>query len=211
MLNRNFVNELVQEDGGYRFLKKIRRSPVFWESKKKDIYAILRTIGCPTWFLTLSANEANWFPLLRNLMRSVHGREDVTDEELRAMSYQQRAELIATDPIQHEQAYVAESRDSMERRFDGNLSEDTAEVLDWVPDVFVGTVEFAQLASGTKLNEVPGTVKFSGGPKHVEMNSLLLTPVPVTKDNLDIVIDANWIKKDEVCQGVRPGTIKVCG
>jgi D-xylose transport system substrate-binding protein len=69
----------------------------------------------------------------------------------------------------------------------------------------------AILASGTKLNEVPGTVKFSGGPKHVEMNSLLLTPVPITKDNLDIVIDANWIKRDEVCQGVKPGSVKVCG
>ena len=27
------------------------------------------------------------------------------------------------------------------------------------------------------------------------MNALLLTPVPITKDNLDIVIDAGWIKK----------------
>jgi len=67
------------------------------------------------------------------------------------------------------------------------------------------------LAQGTKMGEVPGAMKFSGGPKNVEMNSLFLTPVPITKDNLDIVIGAGWIKKDEVCQGVKPGTIKVCG
>jgi D-xylose transport system substrate-binding protein len=67
------------------------------------------------------------------------------------------------------------------------------------------------LARGTKMGEVPGAMKFSGGPKNVEMNSLFLTPVPITKDNLDIVIGAGWIKKDEVCQGVKPGTIKVCG
>ncbi len=67
------------------------------------------------------------------------------------------------------------------------------------------------LAGGTKMGEVPGVVKFSGGPKKVEMNSLFLAPVPITKDNLGIVIDAGWIKKDEICQGVKPGTVKVCG
>jgi D-xylose transport system substrate-binding protein len=67
------------------------------------------------------------------------------------------------------------------------------------------------LAGGAKMNQIPGVVKFSGGPKKVEMNSLFLTPIAITKDNLDVVIDAGWIKSDEVCQGVKPGTVKVCG
>jgi D-xylose transport system substrate-binding protein len=67
------------------------------------------------------------------------------------------------------------------------------------------------LAGGNKMGDIPSVVKFSGGPKHVEMNSLFLTPIPITKDNLDVVIGAGWIKKDEVCQGVKPGTVKVCG
>jgi D-xylose transport system substrate-binding protein len=67
------------------------------------------------------------------------------------------------------------------------------------------------LADSSKMSDIPGAVKFSGGPKKIEMNSLFLTPIPITKDNLDVVIDAGWIKKDEVCQGVKPGTVKVCG
>ena len=66
------------------------------------------------------------------------------------------------------------------------------------------------LAGGTKMNEVSGVATFSGGPKKVAMNSLLLKPVPITRDNLDVVIEAGWIRKDEVCQGVKPGTLKVC-
>jgi D-xylose transport system substrate-binding protein len=69
----------------------------------------------------------------------------------------------------------------------------------------------ALLADGKKMSEIPGVVKFIGGAKKVEMNSLFLKPVPITKDNLDVVIGAGWIKKDEVCQGVKPGTVKVCG
>ena len=67
------------------------------------------------------------------------------------------------------------------------------------------------LADGKKMSDVPGVVTFSGGPKHIPMNALLLAPVPITKDNLGIVIDAGWIKKDEVCQGMPAGTVKVCG
>jgi D-xylose transport system substrate-binding protein len=68
----------------------------------------------------------------------------------------------------------------------------------------------ALLADGKKMTEVPGVMKFSGGPKKVEMNSLFLKPVPIARDNLNLVIDAGWIKKDEVCQGVKRGTVKVC-
>jgi D-xylose transport system substrate-binding protein len=69
----------------------------------------------------------------------------------------------------------------------------------------------ALLADGKTMTDIPGAVKFSGGPKKVEMNAVFLNPVPITKDNLDIVVDAGWIKKDEVCQSVKPGTVKVCG
>ena len=68
----------------------------------------------------------------------------------------------------------------------------------------------ALLADGKAMSDVPGVMKFSGGPKKVAMNALLLTPIPITQDNLAVVIDAGWIKKDEVCRGVKPGTLKVC-
>ncbi|MBN9076242.1 MAG: D-xylose ABC transporter substrate-binding protein [Rhizobiales bacterium 65-79] len=69
----------------------------------------------------------------------------------------------------------------------------------------------SMLANGKKMTEIPGVEKFNGGPKHVEMNSIFLKPIPITKDNLDVVIDAGWITKAEVCQGVKAGSVKVCG
>jgi D-xylose transport system substrate-binding protein len=67
------------------------------------------------------------------------------------------------------------------------------------------------LAGGARMSEIPGAVKFSGGPKRVEMNALLLTPVAITRENLDVVINAGWVTRSEVCQAVKPGTVKVCG
>jgi D-xylose transport system substrate-binding protein len=53
-----------------------------------------------------------------------------------------------------------------------------------------------------KGQTVENAIKWSGGPKGVEMNAILLKPVPITRDNLDTVIKAGWVTKQVVCQGV---------
>ncbi len=67
------------------------------------------------------------------------------------------------------------------------------------------------LANGTAMDALPGVAKFKDGKKGVEMNSILLAPNPITRDNLTDVIDAGWISKDEACAGVKAGAVAVCG
>jgi D-xylose transport system substrate-binding protein len=67
-----------------------------------------------------------------------------------------------------------------------------------------------ELAAGKSMDEIEGTVKFSGGPKGVEMNSYFIAPLPITKENLNVVIDAGWITKEEACQGVAAGSVAAC-
>ena len=45
----------------------------------------------------------------------------------------------------------------------------------------------------------------SGGEKGVEMNAILLEPTPITKDNLNLVIDAGHISKEQACEGATAG------
>ena len=68
----------------------------------------------------------------------------------------------------------------------------------------------SQLADGTAMDAIPNVVKFSGGPAGIEMNSVFLAPVAITKENLDVVIDAGWVTKEVVCQGVGAGTVPAC-
>ena len=67
-----------------------------------------------------------------------------------------------------------------------------------------------ELAGGKKMTDIAGATSFDGGPKKQKMTSLFLTPIAITKDNLDLVVDAGWVTKDVVCQGVKPGSVKVC-
>ena len=59
------------------------------------------------------------------------------------------------------------------------------------------------LANGQKI---VNSFKWAGGPKGVEMEAILLKPVPITRVNLNIVIEAGWVKKQVVCQGVAGAT-----
>ncbi|NNE83906.1 MAG: D-xylose ABC transporter substrate-binding protein [Alphaproteobacteria bacterium] len=66
------------------------------------------------------------------------------------------------------------------------------------------------LASGTAPDKVDGAVKWSGGPKGETMDAIFLKPVPITMDNLNVVIDAGWIAKDRACQGVGADGAPAC-
>ena len=54
-------------------------------------------------------------------------------------------------------------------------------------------------------------IKFSGGQKGVEVNAILIPPNPITKDNLNDVIDGGWVTKEKVCAGVTAGSVPACG
>ncbi|HEY5684181.1 MAG TPA: substrate-binding domain-containing protein [Acidimicrobiia bacterium] len=65
------------------------------------------------------------------------------------------------------------------------------------------------LANGTALGSVAGVVQFDS-PGGNSMTSILLTPLAITRDNLDLVLDAGWITKDALCANVEAGTVAVC-
>jgi len=69
-----------------------------------------------------------------------------------------------------------------------------------------------QLAGGASLADVEGTGEFLYTNKEsgAETNlvSILLTPVPITQENLDQVVDAEWISAEDLCS--TGGTVGPC-
>ena len=51
---------------------------------------------------------------------------------------------------------------------------------------------------------VPGTVKWTGGEHKVTLDARFLKPLAVTSANLDAVVKAGWITRDNLCRGVKP-------
>lgn len=98
MLDHSDVNNLIQTDVGYRFLRNIRSSPAHWESEKKKVCAIIRQFGLPTLFITLSDAESKWFELLINLKSNVDN-VNIAVEEAINLPFNEKARVIRSDAV----------------------------------------------------------------------------------------------------------------
>ena len=58
------------------------------------------------------------------------------------------------------------------------------------------------LAEGTAPDQIEGASKFCDGPNKLCQDAIELAPVAITRNNLNVVLDAGWISKDELCAGV---------
>jgi D-xylose transport system substrate-binding protein len=66
------------------------------------------------------------------------------------------------------------------------------------------------IENGGDLAAVEGAGIFSDGPNGVDMTSILLAPIPITQDNLNLMLEANWLSQEELCAGVEAGSVAVC-
>jgi D-xylose transport system substrate-binding protein len=66
-----------------------------------------------------------------------------------------------------------------------------------------------ELCKNPDISKVTGAApsKTTGG---LATSALLLKPVPITKDNLKVVLDAKWITAAELCKGVTAGSVPGC-
>jgi D-xylose transport system substrate-binding protein len=66
------------------------------------------------------------------------------------------------------------------------------------------------LCADPDIKKVAGVVQFMS-PGGNDMTSIFLTPIPITKDNLNVVLDAGWIDQATLCKDVPAGSVAVCG
>jgi D-xylose transport system substrate-binding protein len=66
------------------------------------------------------------------------------------------------------------------------------------------------LCANPDPSAVAGTAPFTT-PGGIEIASILLEPIPIKQDNLNVVLDAGWIDEATLCQGVEAGSVAACG
>ena len=81
----------------YSFMRDIRGSQAYWQAAKIQLFAMLRTLGPPTLFITFSADDHNWNDLLVVLAKCT-GRE-ITEEEVSRMSTTEKRTPMTSNPV----------------------------------------------------------------------------------------------------------------
>ncbi|KAJ8018856.1 hypothetical protein HOLleu_42926 [Holothuria leucospilota] len=134
------VKELLCLDEGFRVLRTVRGSPPYWENTKKELFAMIRQLGIPTWFMSFSAAETRWLHFLRILGKTVHSKE-YSDAELLNLTWHEKSELIQSDPVT-----CARHFDYMIRRFINDVLLSSYHPVGEIIDHFY-RVEFQQRGS----------------------------------------------------------------
>lgn len=75
----DFVKKLLNNDIGYKFLKPIRGTPAFWQGVQKDLFAMLRQLGIPTWFCSFSSADLRWTELMDIFVKAENIKGNVKD------------------------------------------------------------------------------------------------------------------------------------
>ena len=89
---------MIRKDEGYYIFKQLRNSPAYLETRKKDVFAMIRQLGLPTWFMSFSSADTRWSDLLNMLSALNHGTE-LSEDEIITMTWEQKVKLIQKDPV----------------------------------------------------------------------------------------------------------------
>ena len=92
------VKKLIKRDQGYKFLKQVRGTPAFWEKSKKDLFAMIRQLGIPTFFITFSAADRRWSEITNAILEHL-GRPQMTQEQHESMTWEEHCRIIMENPV----------------------------------------------------------------------------------------------------------------
>ena len=78
-------------------MSSIKGTPTYWKQFSYDVLAIVKQLGIPTYFLTLSSADLRWEELPYTINKL--NNPGLSDEELRNLSYQERCNLSNNNPV----------------------------------------------------------------------------------------------------------------
>ena len=97
LLNTEERQKIVKYNDGYKIFKNIRSSPPYFEQKRKDLMAMIRQLGIPTLFISLSAADTKWTQLLQSIYIQTH-KKIISLNELELLPWPEKCKLISSDP-----------------------------------------------------------------------------------------------------------------
>jgi hypothetical protein len=106
-LNQKHMEDMFFKKEAFQIFKTIRTSPAYWDNRKRELNAMIRQLGLPTFFITFSPAEIKWPELLRTLLRvlGIGQEERYTDEDkypdkfFMELSPDKLYALVSRDPV----------------------------------------------------------------------------------------------------------------
>ncbi|XP_066912801.1 uncharacterized protein [Clytia hemisphaerica] len=100
MLSQNFketVKQFIANDKAFAFMSTVKGTPAYWKKFQQEVLAMVKQLGPPTFFLTLSCADLRWNELI-SIIYKLKG-QNVTNEFIENLSYHERCDLLNSNPV----------------------------------------------------------------------------------------------------------------
>ena len=75
-------------------MQPIRGTPAYLENAQKDLFAMLRQLGIPTWICSFSAAELRWKDIVSTVMQ-----QDNHERSFEDLSWNDKSEILKSNPV----------------------------------------------------------------------------------------------------------------
>ena len=99
VLDTTIQKNITNLDEGYHIFRSIRNSPPYLSMCKKEIMAMIRQLGLPTWFVSLSAADTKWHDLIIILGKLNEDKDYTDDIKENKMTWDHISKLLSSDPV----------------------------------------------------------------------------------------------------------------
>ena len=93
------LSQYVCKEKAYSFMKNIRGSPPYYQRTFYNLLAMIRQLGTPTWFFTLSAADLKWPDMIQTIAKQ-YGIL-YTEEEVRVLPFEEKSNWLKGNPARH--------------------------------------------------------------------------------------------------------------
>jgi hypothetical protein len=92
--SKDKLNEIFGSDEGYKFLKPVHGSPAYWQAVQKDLFAMIRQLGIPTWFCSFSSADLRWTEMIDAILRQQSDKRKASK-----MTWEEKCEVLRSNPV----------------------------------------------------------------------------------------------------------------
>ena len=99
-VSQNFketVSGLIANDDAYNFMNQLKGTPAYWKRFLLEVLAMVKQLGLPTYFMTLSCADLRWNEVV-DIIQKLKG-EEMTEEEIENMNYTERTSTLQSNPV----------------------------------------------------------------------------------------------------------------
>ena len=99
-IRQNFkesVRKFVASNNAFSFMSSVKGTPAYWKQFLYEVLAMVKQLGIPTFFLTLSCADLRWdeLPHIINKLNKL----GLSDDDIKNLSFEDRCKYLNSNPV----------------------------------------------------------------------------------------------------------------